>query len=198
MNVLWMETDSNGATNENGRKGVAVVVAEVVVVVVAVVAVVADVEVVFFSFCCAALVQNASVLENHHWRSAMACLVESGMMDGLDVGERREMQRQIQSLILATDIARQQEFLQALKVRAFLLFLSSLRSSFVFCCRCGYRAVFRVFAATPSAPKNASPFSCTWFDRFHTSVSPLLSCFTYIGWILPSFNELYLVLPSFT
>ena len=83
----------------------------------------------------------------------MACLVESGMMDGLDVGERREMQRQIQSLILATDIARQQEFLQALKVRAFLLFLSSLRSSFVFCCRCGYRAVFRVFAATPSAPK---------------------------------------------
>ena len=45
-----METDSNGATNENGRKGVAVVVAEVVVVVVAVVAVVADVEVVFFFF----------------------------------------------------------------------------------------------------------------------------------------------------
>ncbi|XP_059350761.1 uncharacterized protein LOC130692882 isoform X1 [Daphnia carinata] len=61
----------------------------------------------------ASLYKNASVLENHHWRSAMACLMESGMMDGLERTSAHELQRQIQSLILATDIARQQEFLSA-------------------------------------------------------------------------------------
>lgn len=61
----------------------------------------------------ASLYKNASVLENHHWRSAMACLMESGMMDGLERASAQELQRQIQSLILATDIARQQEFLTA-------------------------------------------------------------------------------------
>jgi len=85
-------------------------------------------------------VQNASVLENHHWRSAIACLMESGMMDGLDRDASREMQRQIQSLILATDIARQQEFLTAFKVinstahtPPFLLFkqINSLLSHFI-------------------------------------------------------------------
>lgn len=63
----------------------------------------------------ASLYKNASVLENHHWRSAMACLVESGMMDTLDRQSSRELQHQIQSLILATDIARQHEFLTAFK-----------------------------------------------------------------------------------
>ncbi|XP_046652777.1 uncharacterized protein LOC124343496 isoform X3 [Daphnia pulicaria] len=61
----------------------------------------------------ASLYKNASVLENHHWRSAMACLMESGMMDSLERTSAHELQRQIQSLILATDIARQQEFLSA-------------------------------------------------------------------------------------
>lgn len=55
-------------------------------------------------------------MENHHWRSAMACLMESGMMDGLERASAQELQRQIQSLILATDIARQQEFLTAFQV----------------------------------------------------------------------------------
>lgn len=51
----------------------------------------------------------------------MACLMESGMMDGLDCSSALELQRQIQSLILATDIARQQEFLVAFQV-FFILF----------------------------------------------------------------------------
>lgn len=59
----------------------------------------------------ASLYKNDSVLENHHWRSAMACLIESGLMDGLDCKSANELQQQIQSLILATDIARQAEFL---------------------------------------------------------------------------------------
>lgn len=46
----------------------------------------------------------------------MACLMESGMMDGLERTSAHELQRQIQSLILATDIARQQEFLSAFQV----------------------------------------------------------------------------------
>ena len=61
--------------------------------------------------------QNDSVLENHHWRSAMACLIESGLMDGLDCKSANELQQQIQSLILATDIARQAEFLSNFQVQ---------------------------------------------------------------------------------
>ena len=37
-------------------------------------------------------------------------------MDGLERTSAHELQRQIQSLILATDIARQQEFLSAFQV----------------------------------------------------------------------------------
>ncbi|XP_043495144.1 uncharacterized protein LOC122519624 isoform X2 [Polistes fuscatus] len=59
----------------------------------------------------AALYQNTSVLENHHWRSAIGCLIESGVSDQLPVNIRSELQSHISSLILATDITRQQEFL---------------------------------------------------------------------------------------
>ncbi|XP_033180715.1 uncharacterized protein LOC117234376 isoform X2 [Bombus vosnesenskii] len=59
----------------------------------------------------AALYQNTSVLENHHWRSAIGCLLESGVSDQLPANVRPELQRHISSLILATDITRQQEFL---------------------------------------------------------------------------------------
>ncbi|KOX80098.1 cAMP-specific 3',5'-cyclic phosphodiesterase 7B [Melipona quadrifasciata] len=59
----------------------------------------------------AALYQNTSVLENHHWRSAIGCLLESGVSDQLPTNVRPELQRHISSLILATDITRQQEFL---------------------------------------------------------------------------------------
>ncbi|XP_020286140.1 uncharacterized protein LOC109855871 isoform X2 [Pseudomyrmex gracilis] len=59
----------------------------------------------------AALYQNTSVLENHHWRSAIGCLLESGVSAQLPAHVRPELQRHISSLILATDITRQQEFL---------------------------------------------------------------------------------------
>ncbi|KAL0280312.1 UNVERIFIED_CONTAM: hypothetical protein PYX00_001646 [Menopon gallinae] len=58
----------------------------------------------------AALYENTSVLENHHWRSAIGCLLESHVAEEIE-DCRPELQRQISSLILATDITRQQEFL---------------------------------------------------------------------------------------
>ncbi|KAG7203506.1 hypothetical protein KM043_013562 [Ampulex compressa] len=63
----------------------------------------------------AALYQNTSVLENHHWRSAIGCLLESGVSEQLPADVRPELQRHISSLILATDITRQQEFLTRFK-----------------------------------------------------------------------------------
>nr|KAF7423649.1 hypothetical protein H0235_008932 [Vespula pensylvanica] len=63
----------------------------------------------------AALYQNTSVLENHHWRSAIGCLIESGVYDQLPGEVRSELQRHISSLILATDITRQQEFLTSFR-----------------------------------------------------------------------------------
>lgn len=57
-----------------------------------------------------------SVLENHHWRSAVGCLLESGVAEQLSHC-RAELEEQIRSLILATDITRQNEFLTKFKVR---------------------------------------------------------------------------------
>lgn len=65
----------------------------------------------------AALYENTSVLENHHWRSAVGCLLESGVAEQIQA-VRPEMEKQISSLILATDITRQHEFLT--KIRNFL------------------------------------------------------------------------------
>ncbi|XP_026742380.1 uncharacterized protein LOC113504323 isoform X2 [Trichoplusia ni] len=62
----------------------------------------------------AALYRNTSVLENHHWRSAMSCLIESGILDQMPSG-RTTLENQISSLILATDITRQQEYLSRFK-----------------------------------------------------------------------------------
>lgn len=62
----------------------------------------------------AALYENTSVLENHHWRSAIGCLLESGVAEQIqDI--RPEVEKQISSLILATDITRQQEFIGKFK-----------------------------------------------------------------------------------
>lgn len=58
----------------------------------------------------AALYENTSVLENHHWRSAVGCLLESGVAEQIH-SIRPQLEKQISSLILATDITRQQEFL---------------------------------------------------------------------------------------
>ncbi|XP_063236084.1 uncharacterized protein LOC134538588 [Bacillus rossius redtenbacheri] len=62
----------------------------------------------------AALYENTSVLENHHWRSAIGCLLESSVAEQLGPC-RSELERQISSLILATDITRQQEFITRFK-----------------------------------------------------------------------------------
>ncbi|XP_014209090.1 uncharacterized protein LOC106639820 isoform X2 [Copidosoma floridanum] len=63
----------------------------------------------------AALYGNKSVLENHHWRSAVCCLLESGVLEQLPDSVKPELQQHISSLILATDITRQQEFLARLR-----------------------------------------------------------------------------------
>uniref|UniRef100_A0A146LRM7 Phosphodiesterase n=1 Tax=Lygus hesperus TaxID=30085 RepID=A0A146LRM7_LYGHE len=62
----------------------------------------------------AALYSNTSVLENHHWRSAIGCLLESHLAEEV-APVRPELEKQIASLILATDITRQQEFLSQFK-----------------------------------------------------------------------------------
>jgi len=59
----------------------------------------------------AVLYDNVSVLENHHWRSAIACFVESGLGKYLSESQFSEFTDLVRSLILATDISRQQEFL---------------------------------------------------------------------------------------
>lgn len=63
----------------------------------------------------AGLYHNASVLENHHWRTAISMMRESGMADALDPTDHAKMQDIIRNLILATDIARQAEFLSVLR-----------------------------------------------------------------------------------
>ena len=60
--------------------------------------------------------QNASVLENHHWRMAVGCVADSGMLSHLEAGRFSELMAQIRSLILATDIARQSEFIAQFQV----------------------------------------------------------------------------------
>ncbi|CAH1099041.1 unnamed protein product [Psylliodes chrysocephalus] len=62
----------------------------------------------------AILYQNKSVLENHHWRSAVGCLLESGVAEQVQ-SCRIELEQQIRDLILATDINRQNEFLTRFK-----------------------------------------------------------------------------------
>ncbi|XP_041484507.1 uncharacterized protein LOC121431091 isoform X2 [Lytechinus variegatus] len=57
------------------------------------------------------LYQNSSILENHHWRVGISVLTETGLLDHLPPEEWKMFVDHIRSLILATDIARQQEFL---------------------------------------------------------------------------------------
>ncbi|XP_069477224.1 high affinity 3',5'-cyclic-AMP phosphodiesterase 7A isoform X2 [Ambystoma mexicanum] len=60
----------------------------------------------------ATLYKNTSVLENHHWRSTVGLLRESGLFLHLPLEDRQRMERQIGSLILATDITRQNDYLR--------------------------------------------------------------------------------------
>ncbi|XP_058027213.1 cAMP-specific 3',5'-cyclic phosphodiesterase 7B isoform X2 [Ahaetulla prasina] len=63
----------------------------------------------------AGLYQNVSVLENHHWRSTIGMLRESRLLAHLPKEESHDIEQQLGSLILATDINRQNEFLTQLK-----------------------------------------------------------------------------------
>ncbi|XP_069777472.1 high affinity 3',5'-cyclic-AMP phosphodiesterase 7A isoform X2 [Narcine bancroftii] len=65
----------------------------------------------------ASLYKNTSVLENHHWRSAVCVLHESKLFSHFSVEESYQMEKQLGSLILATDISRQNEFLSQLRTR---------------------------------------------------------------------------------
>ncbi|ELK09691.1 cAMP-specific 3',5'-cyclic phosphodiesterase 7B [Pteropus alecto] len=61
------------------------------------------------------LYQNMSVLENHHWRSTIGMLRESRLLAHLPTEMTQDIEQQLGSLILATDINRQNEFLTRLK-----------------------------------------------------------------------------------
>ncbi|XP_078505351.1 3',5'-cyclic-AMP phosphodiesterase 7B isoform X1 [Lissotriton helveticus] len=61
------------------------------------------------------LYQNVSVLENHHWRSTVGMLRESRLLAHLPKEVTQDIEQQLGSLILATDINRQNEFLSRLK-----------------------------------------------------------------------------------
>ncbi|KAJ8275284.1 hypothetical protein COCON_G00099090 [Conger conger] len=63
----------------------------------------------------ASLYQNTSVLESHHWRSTVGMLRESGLLSHLPTDMTQDIEQQLGSLILATDISRQNEFLGRLK-----------------------------------------------------------------------------------
>uniref|UniRef100_A0A9L0R687 3',5'-cyclic-AMP phosphodiesterase n=1 Tax=Equus caballus TaxID=9796 RepID=A0A9L0R687_HORSE len=61
------------------------------------------------------LYQNMSVLENHHWRSTIGMLRESRLLAHLPKEMTQDIEQQLGSLILATDINRQNEFLARLR-----------------------------------------------------------------------------------
>lgn len=60
----------------------------------------------------ASLYNNNSVLENHHWRFAICIFKESQVFDHFETEDFDEMKNQLKQLILATDIARQNEYLK--------------------------------------------------------------------------------------
>ncbi|KAM6915168.1 3',5'-cyclic-AMP phosphodiesterase 7B-like [Xenentodon cancila] len=63
----------------------------------------------------ASLYQNTSVLESHHWRSTVGMLRESGLLSHLPADLSQDIEQQLGSLILATDIGRQNEFLMTFR-----------------------------------------------------------------------------------
>ncbi|XP_067929657.1 high affinity 3',5'-cyclic-AMP phosphodiesterase 7A-like [Watersipora subatra] len=65
----------------------------------------------------ASLYENESVLEKHHWRMAMAVLHQTGLFNHLPSAVRSQIEVEMKSLILATDMSRQQSFFDQLKTR---------------------------------------------------------------------------------
>ncbi|XP_016887206.1 high affinity 3',5'-cyclic-AMP phosphodiesterase 7A isoform X2 [Cynoglossus semilaevis] len=64
----------------------------------------------------ASLYRNSSVLENHHWKSVVGLLRETGLFSHLPPEDSLNMERDLGSLILATDISRQNEYLTRFRV----------------------------------------------------------------------------------
>lgn len=62
----------------------------------------------------AGLYNNTSVLENHHWRTCVALMHETGLAASLSTPQRRDCEQLIQTMVLATDISQQSGFLQQL------------------------------------------------------------------------------------
>ncbi|XP_076617261.1 high affinity 3',5'-cyclic-AMP phosphodiesterase 7A isoform X1 [Chaetodon auriga] len=62
------------------------------------------------------LYRNTSVLENHHWKSAVGLLRETGLFSHLPAEDSLNMERELGSLILATDISRQNEYLSKFRM----------------------------------------------------------------------------------
>ncbi|XP_054621115.1 high affinity cAMP-specific 3',5'-cyclic phosphodiesterase 7A isoform X4 [Dunckerocampus dactyliophorus] len=65
----------------------------------------------------ASLYRNTSVLENHHWKSAVGLLRETGLFSHLPAEDSLSMERELGSLILATDISRQNDYLSRFRLR---------------------------------------------------------------------------------
>ncbi|XP_066514446.1 high affinity 3',5'-cyclic-AMP phosphodiesterase 7A-like isoform X1 [Hoplias malabaricus] len=59
----------------------------------------------------ASLYNNTSILENHHWKCAVNLLRESRLLSHFPSEDRQNLEKRLGSLILATDISRQNEYL---------------------------------------------------------------------------------------
>ncbi|XP_062386811.1 high affinity cAMP-specific 3',5'-cyclic phosphodiesterase 7A-like isoform X2 [Sardina pilchardus] len=59
----------------------------------------------------AMLYQDGAVLENHHWKLGVCILRESGLLSHLPLEDRLCFEDRLNSLILATDISKQRDFL---------------------------------------------------------------------------------------
>ncbi|XP_068603903.1 high affinity 3',5'-cyclic-AMP phosphodiesterase 7A [Brachionichthys hirsutus] len=64
----------------------------------------------------ATLYGHTSVLENHHWKSAVGLLRETGLFSHLPAEDSLNMERELGSLILATDISRQNQYLSRFRM----------------------------------------------------------------------------------
>lgn len=63
------------------------------------------------------LLQKTSVLEKHHWKSAVGALRQTKLIEHLSEFEKNQIETEMRSLILATDMTRQHDFLSQLKSR---------------------------------------------------------------------------------
>ncbi|XP_057680256.1 high affinity cAMP-specific 3',5'-cyclic phosphodiesterase 7A isoform X4 [Corythoichthys intestinalis] len=64
----------------------------------------------------ASLYKNTSVLENHHWKSAVGLIRETGLFTHLPAEDSMSLERDLGSLILATDISRQNDYLSKFRL----------------------------------------------------------------------------------